>query len=206
MNLEKEIKKLKPEIENKIKNRLKELQKEKTPEEIMMELFFCIIVANNSIKNGECAINNIGKDLFILKEDDLKEQIKNTARRFYNRKSEYLIEAREKEELLFNILEKDINYIEKREEIVKNFKGIGYKEASHFFRNIGYSNFAILDRHVLKILQKSGIIEEVPKCLTKARYLEIEEKLTKITEKLEINHSELDGYLFYLSSGRIFEH
>ncbi len=206
MNLEEEIKKLKPEIEDKIKERLKEIQKKKTSEGIMMELFFCIIVANNSIKNGECALNNIGKNLFTLKEDDLKEQIKNTAKRFYNRKSEYLIEAREKEKLLLNILERDITYIEKREEIVKNFKGIGYKEASHFFRNIGYSNFAILDRHVLKILKKSEIIEEIPKCLTKIKYLEIEEELTKITEKLKINHSELDGYIFYLSSGRIFEH
>jgi len=206
MKLEEEIKKLKPKIENQIKERLEEIQKEKTSEEIMMELFFCIIVANNSIKNGECAIQNIGKDLFVLEEDKLKEQVKNTARRFYNRKTEYIIEAREKQEILLDILKKDISYIEKREEIVKNFKGIGYKEASHFFRNIGYTNFAILDRHVLKVLEKSGIIEEIPKCLTKAKYLEIEEKLTKITKRLKMNHSELDGYLFFLSSGRIFEH
>ncbi|GAJ17855.1 unnamed protein product, partial [marine sediment metagenome] len=41
-----------------------------------------------------------------------------------------------------SIINSNIDEIKLREWVVKNFKGLGYKEASHFLRNIGYKNFA----------------------------------------------------------------
>ncbi len=74
---------------------------------------------------------------------------------------------------------------ERREWIVENIKGIGYKEASHFLRNIGfYKNIAILDRHILKNLKLLGVIEEIPETLSKTKYLHIEKKMAEFAKKL----------------------
>lgn len=44
---------------------------------------------------------------------------------------------------------------------VKEIKGIGPKQSSHFLRNVGYSNeVAVLDIHILRYMQIQGIIEE----------------------------------------------
>jgi len=44
---------------------------------------------------------------------------------------------------------------------VKEIKGIGPKQASHFLRNVGYSNnVAVLDVHILRYMHIQGIIEE----------------------------------------------
>jgi len=88
-----------------------------------------------------------------------------------------------------------------REWLVKNLKGIGYKEASHFLRNIGYKNFAILDRHVLKFLFKNKMIEKIPTNLTKTKYLSIENKLKKLADKFNITLAELDFFIFYSETG-----
>jgi len=77
---------------------------------------------------------------------------------------------------------------------VENIKGLGFKEASHFLRNIGYKNIAIIDFHIIDLLVKYKIIE-TPKTMTSKNYLEIEEILNKIAKKTSINLGELDLYL-----------
>ena len=80
--------------------------------------------------------------------------------------------------------DKNKNEYEKREWLVKNIKGIGYKEASHFLRNIGYKNIAIIDFHILDLLVKNNLLKEKPKTLTKGKYLEIENILRKLAQNL----------------------
>jgi len=59
-----------------------------------------------------------------------------------------------------------------REWLIRSIRGIGYKEASHFLRNIGLGeNLAILDRHILKNLKFFGVIEEIPASLPKKNIL-----------------------------------
>jgi N-glycosylase/DNA lyase len=41
----------------------------------------------------------------------------------------------------------------------KQVKGLGYKEASHFLRNIGVKGHAILDKHVMRCLADVGVID-----------------------------------------------
>jgi len=192
------LRKLKEKHENDAKNFLKKFRRNYSEEEIFLELCFCILVANSSMKKTYEIWKKIGKDFLTLSKEELREKLKSFGYRFYNRRAEYIVEAREKINLLKEILKKKKEKL--RDMLVKNFKGIGYKEASHFLRNIGYKDFAILDRHVLKTLEKYKVIEEVPKTLTKKKYLEIEEKLRKISKKLNISLVELDFYLFYLSS------
>ena len=85
-------------------------------------------------------------------------------------------------------------------------KGLGYKEASHFLRNIGVGlDLAILDRHIIKNLKRYGVIEEVPKSLTPKKYLEIEEKMKEFARRIDIPMPELDLLFWSMETGEVFK-
>jgi len=89
---------------------------------------------------------------------------------------------------------------------VENVKGLGYKEASHFLRNIGLGeDLAILDRHILKNLALLGVIAEVPESPSKRLYLEIEKQMTAFSCKVGIPMGQLDLLLWYKEAGEIFK-
>jgi N-glycosylase/DNA lyase len=204
MEIEKVIEDLKQKIGENVKNGLKVFEKNRnlSKEEKFIELCFCILVANSSMEKTFKIWKAIGNDFLKLSKEQLSKRLKELGYRFYNKRAEYIVEARNKVDLLEEILKSD-NEIEIRERLVENFKGIGWKEASHFLRNLGYKNFAIIDRHVLKTLKEFGVIEKIPKYLNKKTYLEIENKLRELANKLKISLAELDFYLFYLSSGKL---
>jgi len=134
----------------------------------------------------------------------LAEKFKECGYRFPNIRSSYIIEARNyitdlKEELSQSDRDDSL-----RDWIVKHIKGLGYKEASHFLRNIGHENYAIIDFHIIDVLVKHNLIEK-PKTLTKKKYIEIESILRKMGEILKINLAELDLYLWYLETGKILK-
>jgi N-glycosylase/DNA lyase len=87
---------------------------------------------------------------------------------------------------------------------VQNIKGLGYKEASHFLRNIGFDDYAIIDSHILDILKRYNLIKQ-PKTLTKKKYIEIENILQKIAKQTHLTLAELDLYLWYLETGKILK-
>ncbi len=94
-----------------------------------------------------------------------------------------------------------------REWLVENIKGLGYKEASHFLRNIGLGkDIAILDRHILKNLQKYGVIDKIPSSLGSRRvYLEIEEKMKALSKETRIPLEDMDLLFWSLQTGFIFK-
>jgi N-glycosylase/DNA lyase len=204
MEIEKVIEDLEQKIGENVKNGLKAFEKNRnlSKEEKFIELCFCILVANSSMEKTFKIWKDIGNDFLKISKEQLSKRLKELGYRFYNKRAEYIIEARNKVDLLEEILKSD-NEIEIRERIVENFKGIGWKEASHFLRNLGYNNFAIIDRHVLKTLKEFGFIEKIPKSLNKKNYLEIENKLRELANKLKMSLAELDFYLFYISSGKM---
>jgi N-glycosylase/DNA lyase len=93
-----------------------------------------------------------------------------------------------------------------REWLVGNVKGIGYKEAGHFLRNIGFNqDLAILDRHILKNLKKLGVIDPVPESLSRRQYLTTEVKMKEFSEVIGIPMSHLDFVLWYKETGEILK-
>ena len=201
MELVRKIKAIKKKVGKQVEEKLREFEGNTrlTPEEKFLELCFCILVANMSLEKTLEVWRNIGKGFLFLSEDRLKEKLKELGYRFYNR-AEYIVADRK----FIKDLDAAVASKNPREWLVKNVKGIGWKEASHFLRNLGFKDFAILDRHVLKILVENKIIAK-PKALTKTFYLETEEKLRKVAEKLGISLAELDLYLFYLDAGKVCE-
>src|SRR6267142_2444054 len=54
----------------------------------------------------------------------------------------------------------------------KQIKGLGYKESSHFLRNIGLTGHAILDKHVMSCLTDLKVVDVPKPPANRARYLE----------------------------------
>ena len=87
----------------------------------------------------------------------------------------------------------------------RRIKGLGYKEASHFLRNIGLQGYAILDKHVLRCLSDLGVIDSPRPPSTRHRYLEIEERLQRFARDARIDFDELDLVLWSMKTGEILK-
>lgn len=97
--------------------------------------------------------------------------------------------------------------IERRDWLAKEkrIKGLGYKEASHFLRNIGFNGHAILDKHVLRCLTDVGVIETPQPPTTRKRYLETEIRLKRFAREIRIDFDELDLVLWSMKTGEILK-
>ncbi|VVB70344.1 N-glycosylase/DNA lyase [uncultured archaeon] len=173
-------------------------------EKIYSELCFCITTANNKATTGLLVQEKIVPRIHSLTEKQIANELKNLGSRFHNNKAKYLYQAK-KYKNIEHSLKNFENEFQAREWIVENIKGLGYKEASHFIRNIGYQNLAILDRHVLNLMKEFKLIKEKPKTLTKNKYLELEEKLKLLAKEVKMTQSELDFYLWYMKTGKILK-
>ncbi|MBI2667170.1 N-glycosylase/DNA lyase [Candidatus Woesearchaeota archaeon] len=186
-----------------IKSRLDDFKNIKE-EEIFYEMCFCLLTPQTSAKAADKCIQELKRvdfrNSYNLNPVKLLKNI-----RFSNNKSKYLMEAKEKYDLIMKKIKETKDSEELREFLVNNIKGYGYKESSHFLRNIGYRNLAILDRHILKNLKKFNVIEEVPKSLTKKKYFEIEEKFRGFSNKINIQMDELDLLFWSMEAGEVFK-
>jgi N-glycosylase/DNA lyase len=192
-------------------NEFKEIWETGTKEEIFAELVFCILTPMSRGKSCWAAVENMIRKGILSSGDinQIRKQLKGA--RFIYKKSEYIVEARKKflldsKSSLKSIIGKLNDGREAREWLVQNVKGIGYKEASHFLRNIGFEqNLAILDRHILKNLKFIGVIEEVPNSLSRRRYFCIEKRMMEFSKAAQIPMSHLDLVMWYKETGEIFK-
>ena len=195
-------------IKNIIDSRIKEFSElgKKSINEIFKEMCFCLLTANFSAQGGIKIQKEISNGFLTLPEIDLAKKLSELGHRFPNARARYIILAREKINNLKKILSGDESDLKKREEIVKNIKGLGMKEASHFLRNIGYKNLAIIDFHIIDLLVKNNlIVKSKSKSLNVKKYLEIENLLKQIAEKTNLTLGELDLYLWYQETGKILK-
>jgi N-glycosylase/DNA lyase len=87
----------------------------------------------------------------------------------------------------------------------KGIKGLGYKEASHFLRNIGFPGYAILDKHILNSLREMSIISKGMRPTTRAGYLAIEKRLERFAREIGIDMDHLDLLLWSRKTGEILK-
>ena len=171
------------------------------------ELCFCLLTANFKAQQSiEICTEECKSNAFIkYSREDLSEFLKRQKYRFPNTRAGYIVEARKYAAEIKNVITGFDSEKEAREWLVKNVKGIGYKEASHFLRNVGYKDVAILDRHILKVLYENRIIPEIPGQLSKKTYLMIENLVQEIADDLKISLAELDLFLWYMKTGRVLK-
>ena len=72
-------------------------------------------------------------------------------------------------------------------------------------RNVGYFNFAILDRHILNLMKDHGVIKEKPKPVSKRKYFEIENKFKEMAERIKMKPAELDFYMWCMKTGEVLK-
>ncbi len=199
MNLQKDYEEKKIEIVKRL-NDFKKIN----GDDLFYELCFCLLTPQSSAKRADWCIQELKKRNFLKNRFDptsiLKQKI-----RFHNHKGKYLLEMRAKYSKLKSELDKVKDNKEKRNFLVKNVKGLGLKEASHFLRNTGHENLAILDRHILKNLVKLKVIDEIPKSLTKKKYFEIEERVLEFAKKVKIPMDHLDLLFWSMETGEVFK-
>jgi len=175
-----------------------------TEEDLFKELCFCILTANYSAERGIRIQKEIDLGFLSLPLDELARKLRELGHRYPEIRAKYIVEARKYLGKLKKVLESFDDEALLRDWLVKNVKGLGYKEASHFLRNIGFKNIAIIDFHIIDLLVKYGIIER-PRSLTRKKYMEIEDILRKIAEISGLTLAELDLYLWYMETGKILK-
>lgn len=182
-----------------------------TPETLFEELTFCIFTAGASARMGLRSVESIRPILMSGSVQDIQRALAGR-HRFPNNRGAYVYETREYlrehcglrlQEALTSLALAD----ERRDFLAanRNVRGIGYKEASHFLRNIGYRGYAILDKHVLTRLAELKVIETPKPPSTKSGYVATEEKLKSFADSIGIDFDELDLLLWYTKTGEILK-
>jgi N-glycosylase/DNA lyase len=175
------------------------------------ELLFCILTPQSKALVCWGAVEDMSCADVLLNGsyDEVLEAIGNV--RFKYKKAGYLIEARNRfykngNIELISFIRDFENPFKARDWIVENIKGLGYKESSHFLRNIGIGgDLAILDRHILRNLFRAGMIEDLNVSLTKRKYLEIEERMRDLSNDIGIPMAHLDLVIWHIATGTIFK-
>lgn len=170
------------------------LRKTGNEEELFAELSFCVLTANWSAQGGMKAQKIIGKGFANLPKDELTKMLVAVGHRYPQVRAEYIVSNR----WIIGQLRTLIEEPDPREFFVKNVKGLGWKESSHFLRNVAFRDYAILDKHMLRVMLQYELIDEIPKGWTKKKYLDYEERLKNVAEGFGECLGKLDLYLWYM--------
>ena len=181
---------------------------------IFAEFCYCLCTAREKAKNALNAVDSLSKNNYevlingdkrkidkVLCENNIALHPDKADRIIKNRKIFY---PNTKNVLRSKYCFDDIK--KAREELVRDVVGFGFKESSHFLRNIGFGgNLAIIDRHIKNQLIKYGVITDNAKSasITKKQYYEIEEKMIQFAHKIKIPVDILDMLLIYAENKEI---
>jgi N-glycosylase/DNA lyase len=198
---------IKPQIEARLMD-FRHIWETASDEDLFRELVFCLLTPQSKAKTCWKAVQRLDRKCMMAEAMPAQISEELVGVRFNLRKGEYICLARN----MFNSRSLRATLAEfagptaARVWLVENVKGLGYKEASHFLRNIGLGeDLAILDRHILKNLALLGVIKEVPSSPTKKMYLEIERKMTAFSKESKIPMGHLDLLLWYKEAGEVFK-
>ncbi|MBI3765996.1 MAG: N-glycosylase/DNA lyase [Ignavibacteriales bacterium] len=194
------------ERKNAIRHRLREFSR--IPQtEYFYELVYCLLTPQSSAVNAEKAVKLLKETDFFHEPVDPEPLLhqKEFYIRFHKTKAKHLLHTREQFPLIADHLSNGSSSAELREWLVQNVRGLGWKEASHFLRNVGHRNLAILDRHILKNLVRVGVLRHLPKTLTAKRYKIIEKKFHTFARQIGIPMDELDLLFWSMETGEILK-
>ena len=176
------------------------------------ELCYCILTAGSSAKMGLRTVAALKDLLQRGTEQELRERARRHRVRFWRLRPSYIVRTREYLDdacgmKLHLLLESFSDRQERRDFFAmnKSIKGLGYKEASHFLRNIGFPGYAILDKHILNSLREMGVIGKSMRPTSRASYLAIEARFKRFAGELGIDMDPLDLLLWSRKTGEILK-
>ncbi len=189
-----------------IRERLEDFSAVK-PEQYFFELVYCLLTPQSSAVNS-------GKAVALLQARGICSDCRDLAMllhqdefyiRFHNTKARHILAAQENFTEIARRITAERDSARLREWLVLNVKGLGWKEASHFLRNIGRRDLAILDRHILRNLKRHNVIRSLPQTLTRKRYATIEQQFARFAEVIGISMDELDLLFWSRETGEILK-
>ena len=196
-----------PEVRRRVSERMREFEMigRSSVDRWMLEAVFCILAANfSAVKAYEIALEIERRGLLWSGgRAELERLLRGGGHRFPKARASFIVSAREPIREARIVVPK-MESREAREWLRRRVRGFGMKEASHFLRNTGRRDLAIIDRHILRALAEHGAIGEVPRSLTRRRYLEIESLLSQVAEEVGVSLAELDLYIWYTRTGFVF--
>jgi N-glycosylase/DNA lyase len=188
------------------------IRREADDARLFEELVYCIFTAGASARMGLNAIERVRPHLFEAGHARLNRLLIG-AHRYPRARSGYIVHTRAylKTDCELRLRQRLDSFGRdadaRRDFFARNagIKGIGYKEASHYLRNIGYRGYAILDKHILRTLHEFGRIESPGPPVTKKKYLAVEQDMRKFASAIKINFDELDLLLWSNKTGEILK-
>lgn len=176
-----------------IKMVIEKFQRYKSQSDVFYDLCFCICAPQTTFTSNQKVIKELMERNFFEEEIPLEEMRKIVKPVRFLRKAEYLLAAKQNFSTIYCKSKEKISSYEKREWLVKNVKGIGMKAASHFLRNLGHTDLAIIDTHILKFMHK-------PLPTSKKDYLSFEQEFNEIARQHSLTPVGLDAYIWKVQS------
>jgi len=177
------------------------------------ELVYCIFTAGASARMGLKSVAALSSLLLDGEPEEMTRVLKKAgAHRFPAARPRYIVCTRNYFRSNFDMalrskLRSFSDPNERRDWLAqeKQIKGLGYKEASHFLRNIGVKGHAILDKHVMRCLSDVGVVDAAKPPATRRRYLEVEQAYLRFAKDIRINPDELDLVLWSMKTGEVLK-
>lgn len=177
------------------------------------ELAYCIFTAGASARMGLDSVDAVRPLLLDGEAEAMTVALKQAgAHRFPVARPQYIVVTRNYFRATFGMaLRKRLRSFrdpfERRDWLAqeKQVKGLGYKESSHFLRNIGIKGHAILDKHVMRCLAEVGVIDSAKPPQTRKKYLEVEQELIRFAKDIRVDFDELDLVLWSMKTGEILK-
>ncbi len=199
-------------IASAIRSRLRDFARVQD-DELFYELVYCLLTPQSSAVHAEAAVENLRANRFREEGTDPTSVLRNARSyiRFHRTKARRILEMRAGFATVLDEVRRSRsvpNYADAEGQsmrlwLVDHVCGLGWKEGSHFLRNIGYHNLGILDRHILKNLRHHGVLDAIPQSLTPNRYRTIEMAFLRFAEEVGISMDELDLLFWSRETGEI---
>ena len=177
------------------------------------EMVYCIFTAGASAKMGLRSVEAVRPLLAKGAQQAMtRALVAAGAHRFPNARPAYVVTTRDYLQSSFSMrLRERLNSFrdpfERRDWLATEprIKGLGYKEASHYLRNIGFKGYSILDKHIVRCLAELGVIDSPKPPANRQRYLETESRMRQFAAATGIDFDELDLVLWSIKTGEILK-
>lgn len=180
-------------------------------EAIFEELVFCIFTAGASARMGLKCVEAVRPVLYTGDEKEIEAAIAG-CHLYPAARAAYIVRTRDHLAAVCGLKMRELieslpDHYERRRYFAEDplIKGIGYKEASHFLRNIGFRGYAILDKHILRSLHEFGVLDSADPPRSAKRYLECEDRMKQWSAEIGIDFDELDLLLWSNRTGEILK-
>lgn len=215
-----EIKEQHREKKEEIEGRIKEFRglEEAEEERVFQELVFVILTSQTEAEKAWKAALELEEKNFLLEgsKKEIQDVLENEEVQYSENKANYIVENRN------SLMQPTLEDPEKglklkrqvwgkeaersREWLVENIKGLSWKGASHFLRNVGRGEgFAIISGHIVRKMHQLGLLEEPELPDDREEYMEYENRLRRFSEDIEIPLEELDLVLWSMETGEVFK-